>query len=117
MTAYGLRSKTPVVASFEVNGRAADTSPQAAVAPFSGPPGTQFAFVGFGYKSKEDVSYWFTGSDGVVHDAYPHGATTTSDGRVDITWKAPSDAVRGTWVITIQGVKSDVARAVPFEIR
>jgi hypothetical protein len=118
MTAYGLASKTPVVATFEVIGRAPDNaSPQAAVAPPSGPPGTTFAFAAFGYADKEKISYWFTGPDGKVYAAYPEEAGSNADGRVDITWASPQSAPPGAWVITIQGIKSNVARAVPFEIR
>ena len=118
MTAYGLASKTPVVTYFDVLGRAPDAAtPPAAVAPESGPPGTRFAFAAFGYKKKERVSYWLTGPDGKVHDAHPDAAKTTNDGRVDIVWTAPNDALIGTWVITIQGLKSNRARGVPFEIR
>src|SRR5581483_215248 len=115
LTAYGLESQTPVVATFEVQGRPAETaSPQGMVAPQSGPPGTRFAFAALGFKSKETVSYWLTGPDGQVHAAYPEGETANSDGRVDITWDSPADAPRGVWVITIQGLKSDVARGIPF---
>jgi hypothetical protein len=118
MTAYGLASKIPVVASFDVVGRAPDSAtPPAAVAPGSGPPGTRFAFAAFGYKKKERVSYWFTGPDGKVYDAHPDGAEANYDGRVDITWASPPGALLGTWVITIQGLKSNRARGVPFEIR
>lgn len=118
MTAYGLQSRTPVVASFEVIGSApASTDPQAAVAPPAGPPGTVFAFAALGYDDEEKVSYWFTGPDGQIHAAYPEGTKANHDGRVDIKWTAPGDAPTGAWVITIQGLKSNVARAVPFEIR
>jgi hypothetical protein len=118
MTAYGLQSKTPVVAAFDVVGSSPATAePQAAVAPLTGPPGTTFAFAALGYDDKEDVSYWFTGPDGQIHDAYPGGAQANHDGRVDISWNAPGDALIGTWVITIQGLNSGVARAVPFEIK
>jgi hypothetical protein len=118
MTAYGLASKVPVVVFFDVNGRAPEAAvPPGAVAPESGPPGTRFAFAAFGYEKGERVSYWLTGPDGKVHAAYPDSATATSDGRVDVTWIAPPDALHGTWVITIQGLKSNRARGVPFEIR
>jgi hypothetical protein len=118
MTAYGMLSKTPAVATFDVMGGApATTNPQAAVAPPAGPPGTTFAFAALGYDEKEEVSYWFTGPDGQIHAAYPKGARSNRDGRVDINWNSPSDAPSGAWVITIQGIKSNVARAVPFEIR
>ena len=118
MTAYGQQSKTPVVAFFEVNGSAPTTTdPQAAVAPTVGPPGTVFAFAARGYDEDERISYWFTGPDGLVHAAYPDSAEANSKGRVDISWTAPADALRGTWVVTIQGLDSYVARGVPFEIR
>jgi len=118
LTAYGFISKTPVITTFEVQGRApATATPQALVVPASGAPGTQFDFAALGFKKKETVSYWFTGPDGVVHAAYPEGDRANSDGRVDLSWRAPSDAVRGIWVITIQGIKSGIARGVPFEIR
>ena len=118
MTAYGRASKTPVVAFFDVRGRAPDTAtPQAAVAPESGPPGTRFAFAAFGYEKRERVSYWLTGPDGKVHAAYPDSVTATNEGRVDIIWTAPPDAQPGIWVMTIQGLKSNRARGVPFEIR
>ncbi|MFL5807584.1 MAG: hypothetical protein ACJ8CR_38390, partial [Roseiflexaceae bacterium] len=104
--------------AFDVMGSAPATAePQAAVAPLAGPPGTTFTFAALGYDEKEKVSYWFTGPDGQIHAAYPSGAQANRDGRVDINWTAPSDALIGTWVITIQGLDSNVARAVPFEIR
>jgi len=118
MTAYGLASKTPVVAFFDVNSRQPDTAtPPAAVAPESGPRGTRFAFAAFGFEQRERVSYWLTGPDGKVHAAYPDSVTATSEGRVDMIWTAPADALPGTWVITIQGLQSNRARGVPFEIR
>jgi hypothetical protein len=118
MTAYGLVSKTPVITTFEVQGRdPATATPQASVAPSSGPPETEFAFTALGFRNEETVSYWFTGPDGAIHDAYPSGDSANDDGRVDIRWRAPDDALRGTWVVTIQGLRSNVARAVPFEIR
>ena len=117
MTAYGLVSKTPVVATFEVNGLAPDTTPQAAVAPHVGPAGTRFAFAAFGYSKKEKVSYWLTGPDGNVYAAFPEGATANSTGRVDVVWQSPASVPAGFWAITIQGLKSHVVRGVPFEVR
>ena len=118
LTAYGFVSKTPVITTFEVQGRdPATATPQALVAPAVGAPGSQFDFAALGFKKKETVSYWFTGPDGLIHDAYPEGDSANSDGRVDLRWRAPADAVRGIWVITIQGIKSGVARGVPFESR
>jgi hypothetical protein len=118
LTAYGFISKTPVITTFEVQGRdPATATPQATVAPMVGTPGTQFDFAALGYREKEKVSYWFTGPDNVIHAAYPEGDRANSDGRVDLSWQAPADAVRGIWVVTIQGLNSGVARGIPFEIR
>ena len=118
LTAFGRTSQTPVVATFDVQGRTVDTStPQAAVAPAVGAPGTTFAFAALGFENKEKVSYWFTGPDSVIHAAFPEKIRSNKDGRVDLTWLAPADAPRGVWVLTIQGIDSDVARGVPFEIR
>ncbi|MEO7908556.1 MAG: hypothetical protein ABIV47_02790 [Roseiflexaceae bacterium] len=118
LTAYGFISKTPVITTFDVQGRdPATATPQATVVPTSAAPGSEFAFAALGYREKEKASYWFTGPDGVIHDAYPEGESANSDGRVDLSWKAPADAVRGIWVLTIQGLKSGVARGIPFEIR
>ena len=118
LTAYGFISKTPVITTFEVQGRdPATATPQALVVPTSGAPGTQFEFAALGYREKEQVSYWFTGPDGEIQAAYPEGDSANSDGRDDLSWRAPADAIHGIWVITIQGLRSGVARGVPFEIR
>ena len=118
LTAFGHTSQMPVVAAFDVAGRTAETAkPQAAVAPASGPPGTKFAFAALGFKSKEKVSYWFTGPGGIVQAAFPEQISSNKSGRVDLTWAVPADAPRGIWVITIQGIKSNVARGVAFEVR
>ena len=118
-TAYGETSQTPVITTFEVIG---GTKPdqqqvQAAVQPTSGPPGTTFAFVANGYDDSERVSYWFTAPDRTIFAAFPSGDRADEDGRVDFTWLAPSNAPRGTWVVTIQGIgKKQLARAVRFDV-
>lgn len=118
MTAYGDLSKTPVIATFDVNGKPIDQAAFiASASPESGPPGTVFAFAATGYDEKERISYWFTGPDGVVYDSYNQTVRTDKNGRIDLTWTAPGDAVRGRWVVTIQGIKSAMARAIVFEIR
>jgi hypothetical protein len=117
VTAYGVDSKTPAVTYFEVSGRDPGTvQPVAAVEPTAGPAGTQFAFAAIGYKPKERISYWVTAPGGEVYAAYPDAAES-KNGRVDIGWRAPVDAAKGTWVMTIQGLKSGTARAIPFEIQ
>jgi hypothetical protein len=118
VTAYGEKSKTPVVAAFTVWGRdPEDAGLQAGVQPPQGAAGTMFAFAATGFDSKEKVSYWVTSPDGTVVDAYEREVRPNRDGRVDLTWEAPDDAMPGTWVLTIQGVRSGTARGIPFEIR
>jgi hypothetical protein len=118
MTAYGEAGKTTAIVTFDVAGRpVGQAGPIAAVAPQSGPPGTTFAFAATGFGEQERISYWFTGPDGVVYDAYNQTIRSTPDGRVDIAWAAPGSAPRGRWVITIQGIRSTLSRGIPFEIR
>jgi hypothetical protein len=117
MTAYGDLSKTPVIATFDVVGKPIDQAAfLASASPASGPPGTVFSFVATGYDEKERISYWFTGPDGVVYDSYNQTERTDKDGEIELEWKAPESAVRGRWVVTIQGIKSAMARAIVFEI-
>lgn len=117
-TAYGESSRRQAVAFFTVvGGTATAAEPQAAIAPIVGPPGTSFSFAATGFKKNELVSYWFTSPTGSVFAAYPAELEASEKGRVDFTWTAPSNAPRGFWAVTIQGVKSGIARGVPFEIR
>lgn len=117
-TAYGDLSRTSVITSFEVVGQAPEAAGlQAGVQPEQGPAGTTFAFAATGFDSKEKVSYWITGPDGLVKDAYEREIRPNDDGRVDLAWQAPGDAMPGTWVLTIQGVRSGTARAMPFTIQ
>jgi hypothetical protein len=118
MTAYGDLCKTPGIVTFDVNGKPLDQAAFIASAtPTSGPPGTVFSFAATGYDEKERISYWFTGPDGVVYDSYNQTERTDKDGRIDLEWTAPGSAVKGRWVVTIQGIKSAMARAIVFEIR
>jgi hypothetical protein len=117
-TAYGEQSRTPVMTTFIVWGReAAEAGLQAGVQPPRGPAGTTFAFAATGFDRTERVSYWINAPDGAVVDAYEREVRPNGDGRVDLTWQAPGDARSGTWVLTVQGVKSGTARGIPFEIR
>jgi hypothetical protein len=118
MTAYGLASRAPAVAHFEVAGRGGESAELlAAAAPESGPPGSTFAFAATGFDRDERVSYWFTAPDGSVFAAFSQHAKANRDGRVDISWASPADAPRGSWVVTIQGVKSGVARGIGFQVQ
>ncbi|MFO7169421.1 MAG: hypothetical protein DIU80_015460 [Chloroflexota bacterium] len=118
ITAYGIVSQTPAIATFTVAGVEPDAAPPpAAVAPAAAPAGTRFSFAATGFDDNEPISYWFTGPDGNVHDAYNQTRRSDRNGRVDFRWTSPEDAIPGTWVITIQGIRNGVVRAVPFEIQ
>jgi hypothetical protein len=118
ITAYGTLSATPVVAYFTVVARPGQgDSMLAAVAPETGPPGTTFSFAATGFDKRERASYWFTAPDGTVFATFDRKAKANPDGRVDISWASPADAPHGTWMLTIQGIDSDVARGIPFHIQ
>jgi hypothetical protein len=118
ITAYGRASATPAVAYFTVISRPGQgVGLLAAVAPETGLPGTTFSFAATGFDEREKVSYWFTAPDGTVFAAFDRKARATEDGRVDISWASPTDAPRGTWVLTMQGVESGVARGIAFHIQ
>jgi hypothetical protein len=117
MSVRGDESHIIAVAHFTVYGRSIETAKsQAWVSPAWGTPGTTFSFAANGFDSDERVSYWVTAPDGNVRDSAHRGAGTNGDGRTDFAWTSPADAMAGTWVMTMQGYDSSVARAVPFQI-
>lgn len=117
-TAYGDESQTAVTTTFIVWGQAAENAGLVAgVQPLQGAAGTTFAFAATGFDRNERVSYWITSPHGVIVDAYEREVRPNSDGRVDLSWQSPGDAMPGTYVLTVQGVKSGAARAMPFTIR
>jgi hypothetical protein len=118
ITVYGSVSAIPVVAYFAVVARLGQSiGLLAAVAPEAGPPGTTFSFAATGFDQGERASYWFTAPDGTVFAAFDRMAKSNNDGRMDISWASPGDAPRGTWVLTIQGINSGVARGILFDIQ
>jgi hypothetical protein len=117
-TAYGDRSQTPAIANFDVQAnQSADSAPRDTVAPAAGPPGTEFRFNVYGFRGDEAISYWITGPDGKVFDANPNKKKADKNGKASVQWTAPTSAPRGVWVITIQGIKSNRAKGVRFEVR
>jgi hypothetical protein len=117
VTAYGIDSQVPAIVYFDVYGRdPASVQPAAAVVPNVGWAGTDFSFAATGYKTRERISYWVSAPGGAVFAAFPDAAQSR-DGRVDLNWRAPAGATPGTWVMTIQGLSSGTARAIPFEIQ
>ncbi len=118
MTAFDWQTQIPVFASFNVIGRPADTARRMGwSAPEEGPFGSTFAFAAVGFDPNETVSYWITAPDATIAAAYPASATANDQGRVDITWTTPASGLSGTWVLTIQGIDSDNARGIAFDIR
>jgi hypothetical protein len=117
MTAFGKDSETPAVATFAVVGRPVQSAGLiAAVHPVSGPAGTSFNFVATGFGTRETVSYWFTGPDGMVYDPHEQEIAATNEGRVDISWVPPTSMPKGRWVVTIQGILSTLSRGIVFEV-
>jgi hypothetical protein len=78
--------------------------------------GTTFGFGATGFKGNEVVSYWLTSPDGLVYETYEEMITSSGDGRVDVLWSVPGGAPAGTWVMTIKGLESGVARFIQFEV-
>jgi hypothetical protein len=118
MTAYGDQTKTPVITTFNVNGRDPSTAvPPATVWPANPVPGDTMSFGANGYKKQEHVSWWVTGPDNVVHDAGPEGTKANNSGEISFRWRLPEGSMPGTWVMTMQGVDSGVARAVSFQVQ
>ncbi|HMO56487.1 MAG TPA: hypothetical protein PKA05_01360 [Roseiflexaceae bacterium] len=117
ITAFGERSRIPVIAEFQVSGREAESAALIGVVqPAGGPAGTRFFFAATGFRSSEVVSYWITAPDTRIVGAFPSGAKAYR-GRVDLNWVAPAGSPAGVYVMTIQGLNSGIARGIPFEIR
>jgi hypothetical protein len=115
MTARGDRTHLTAVALFFVHGHSpASTEFVAKAAPPAGAPGTTFAFAANGFKDDEKVSYWVTDPNGNVFASYHQGDRSDENGRVDLVWTSPTDAMHGRWVMTIQGFESSRARGIPF---
>lgn len=116
LTLYGEESRTPVITQFTViDGD--NVVPIVAAFPPAAPAGSYFGFYALGLEADEPVSYWISAPGGVVFEAFPGGAHTDGAGRVDVRWTAPHGAKPGTWVLTVQGLDSGRARAIPFQIQ
>jgi hypothetical protein len=118
VTAYGLESKTPVVATFDVIGQAPDTTvPAAGVEPRVAAAGATLSFHATGFRKHEHISWWVTAPDTAIRDAGPEAVKADSKGVIAFRWSLPADAKPGRWVMTMQGYDSGVARAIAFEVR
>ena len=118
LTAYGLQSKTPVVATFDVIGQAPDTvAPAASVEPTVAAVGTTLSFRATGFKKYEHISWWATAPDAAIPDSGPEAVKADSKGAIAFRWTVPAHAQPGRWVMTMQGYDSSVARAIAFDVR
>jgi hypothetical protein len=84
----------------------APTGPPASVAPERGGPGTTFTFKAGGYKRDERVGYWLNTPDGTIV-RFDRELTGDRDGFVTVTWTAPSNAQRGTYIMAFRSSNSD----------
>jgi hypothetical protein len=118
VTAYGHQTQTPVIVRFDVTGRTPPQVPvQGFVSPAAGPLGTVFSFTALGFRADEKVSYWVTGPGNRIYEAFPAGAVTGSDGVVRVSWSPPAGSPPGTFVLTVQGLRSGVARGIAFDLQ
>lgn len=126
--AKGLSSDIKKVISFEIVPHAeaapenAPSVPQAneagvAVEPAVGAPGTIFSFYATDFDNDERVGYWFHAPDGHIDSNDSAYQTHAYQGRADWQWRSPGDAIVGTWVVVVQGVRSKITRVIQFEIR
>lgn len=86
------------------------------VEPAVGRPGTVFAFYATGFSDTETVAYWFNTPDGsVIADDRAYRIRAVN-GRSDWNWKAPMDAIPGTWAVVVQGTSSGAQQIISFTI-
>ncbi len=125
MVAQGRESGRQVAIPFEVDTSlpssgepGAPASGDSAVQPAVGTRGTVFSFFATGFDDDNFVGYWLNAPDGsVITDTEEYTALPNEDGRVDIEWRAPGDAMSGTWQMVIRGASSNQEQVIPFEIR
>jgi hypothetical protein len=121
MVARGRDSQAERVIRFVISSGAAPppTPPPGtagSVAPPRGGPGTVFTFSIPGFARGERVSYWSSSPDGRALGDESFFAFADDDGRVTITWTAPSDAVRGEWMLVGYGNTSRTTLTQRFTI-
>lgn len=85
------------------------------VSPRGGGPNDWFSFYATGFRKGERVGYWATSPSGKVHPSNKE-VYANKDGRADWSWKAPSSAEAGTWLIAAQGKDSNTLRTLRVEI-
>lgn len=92
-------------------------TPGATVEPTSGTVGTTFTFSFAGWTPDEEIKYW------VVGPGSPRSFETGrflndpgSNGRMVWTWTAPRGIWSGVWTMNAEGLRSEVAIEIPFEL-
>jgi hypothetical protein len=105
-----------IVIPFEIVHGALPPEPPISVQPADGPPGTVFTFAATGFRRGETVAYWTSAPDGATVGGDDFRAGANGDGYATWTWRAPADAVGGTWLMVGHGVTSGVEQVVRFTI-
>jgi hypothetical protein len=111
--------KTERQARFTVtNGGAAATPTPSGntVVPSGGPPGTTFVITLGGFMPSEPVTYWASSPDGETLAPEENVIFSDATGRISITWTAPNNATRGTWLMVGSGRTSRVTSTIRFDV-
>jgi hypothetical protein len=90
-------------------------SVNATVTPQSGPRGTTFLLIGFGFTAGEQVGIYATMPDQSVFGA-PFQVTADEDGTVGVRFTSDSDMMLGIWANTFEGVESHHKAIAYFQI-
>lgn len=92
-------------------------SPDYAVAPPQGVPGTAFSFFAKGFGIRSMVVFWATAPDGQVFGADAYRVQANGEGRADWQWVAPSNAQPGRWAMVARQLdRPEVNITISFEI-
>lgn len=92
-------------------------TPGAAVEPASGTVGTTFTFSFDRWIPGEEVTYWVVGPGSPR--AFEEGRFVNDpggNGRTEWTWTVPPGTWSGIWTMNAEGLRSEVAVEIPFEL-
>jgi hypothetical protein len=132
VTARGMKSGTQYSIFFEVRDNpVAMTQPTdsinlpltGAVEPAIGYANTTFNFFAVGFPPRTQIQFWTEDPNGRRYDYdKPHSIGSNPDGRVDIAWRAPDNAMYGMWKMYFlsDGIgenNSRIERVVYFEVQ
>ncbi len=94
-----------------------------AVEPGVGYPNTEFHFFSTGFPPRSAIRYWAEDPNGRKYDYDPaHAIGSNPNGRVDIQWSAPDNAMHGFWTMHFLSEAtgenpSHIERLVYFEVQ